>query len=106
MSYTQEAKLLCNQIITFFTYEYKAAKPFPSEATTAKKQVTSASLPNEATTTKPVTQETMSLLTRIAHYLKLLIRIGLEGSLRLERDKITSDGLSAFLDAISTANEN
>jgi LIM domain len=106
MSYTREAKLLCKKVAAFFTYEYKAAKSFPSEATTAKKPVTSASLPNEATTTKPVTQETLSLITSIAHYLKLLIRIGLEGSLRLERDKITSDGLFVFLDAISTANEN
>lgn len=52
-----------------------------------------------------VTQELLSIAMGVAHYLKLLIRIGLQGSLRLERDKSTSEGLSAFLETISTANE-
>ena len=45
-----------------------------------------------------VTQELLSLVTGLAHYLKLLIRIGLQGSLKLERAKHTPDGLFRFLD--------
>jgi LIM domain len=52
-----------------------------------------------------VTQELLSIATGVAHYLKLLVRIGLQGSLRLERDKSTSEGLFAFLETISTANK-
>ena len=44
-----------------------------------------------------VTQELLSLVTGLAHYLKLLIRIGLQGSLKLEREKDSPDGLHYFL---------
>lgn len=45
-----------------------------------------------------VTQELLSLVTGLAHYLKLLIRIGLQGALKLEREKQTPEGLHHFLD--------
>jgi uncharacterized CHY-type Zn-finger protein len=45
-----------------------------------------------------VTQELLSLVTGLAHYLKLLIRIGLQGALKLERERATSHGLYRFLD--------
>lgn len=45
-----------------------------------------------------VTQELLSLVTGLAHYLKLLIRIGLQGALKLEREQCSPDGLHHFLD--------
>jgi hypothetical protein len=44
-----------------------------------------------------VTQELLSLVTGLAHYLKLLIRICLQGSLRVEREAKDSQGLELFL---------
>lgn len=49
-----------------------------------------------------VTQELLSLVTGLAHYLKLLIRICLQGALKLERDTGTDEGLHRFLDQIGT----
>ena len=37
-------------------------------------------------------------MTGLAHYLKLLIRIGLQGALKLEREKSAPDGLTNFLE--------
>lgn len=37
-------------------------------------------------------------MTGLAHYLKLLIRIGLQGALKLEREKSAPDGLQNFLE--------
>lgn len=48
-----------------------------------------------------VTQELLSLVTGLAHYLKLLIRIGLQGALKLEREKSAPDGLNEFLAHLS-----
>ena len=48
-----------------------------------------------------VTQELLSLVTGLAHYLKLLIRISLQGALKLERDTGKNDGLNAFLDDLT-----
>ena len=44
-----------------------------------------------------VTQELLSLVTGLAHYLKLLIRISLQGSLKLERERRSIEGLNQFL---------
>ena len=52
-----------------------------------------------------VTQELLSLVTGLAHYLKLLIRICLQGSLKLERETGSSEGLKRFLDRINTLDE-
>ena len=47
-----------------------------------------------------VTQELLSLVTGLAHYLKLLIRISLQGALKLERETGSIDGLNRFLQDI------
>lgn len=49
-----------------------------------------------------VTQELLSLVTGLAHYLKLLIRICLQGALRLEKEQTSPDGLYMFLEDLST----
>jgi hypothetical protein len=40
-------------------------------------------------------------VTGLAHYLKLLIRICLQGALRIEKERSTADGLHRFLDDLS-----
>lgn len=48
-----------------------------------------------------VTQELLSLVTGLAHYLKLLIRICLQGTLKFERETGSAKALQQFLDEIS-----
>lgn len=78
MSYGREAKLLCKKIVSFFSLLSKTQ--------------------DSGVRKLGVTQELLSLVTGLAHYLKLLIRICLQGALRLEREGNTSDGLYQFLD--------
>ncbi|KFA64461.1 hypothetical protein S40285_01023 [Stachybotrys chlorohalonatus IBT 40285] len=78
MSYGREAKLLCKKIVSFFSLLSKAQ--------------------DSATGKLGVTQELLSLVTGLAHYLKLLIRICLQAALRLEREIYDSGGLIRFLD--------
>lgn len=52
-----------------------------------------------------VTQELLSLVTGLAHYLKLLIRICLQGALKLERETDSQEGLTRFLEDIGTLEE-
>jgi uncharacterized CHY-type Zn-finger protein len=55
-----------------------------------------------------VTQELLALVTSLAHYLKLLIRIGLQAALRLERETGNSDHVYNFLgrlDHLDAVNE-
>ena len=47
-----------------------------------------------------VTQELLALVTSLAHYLKLLIRIGLQGALRLERETGSSEDIYSFLERV------
>ena len=49
-----------------------------------------------------MTQELLALVTGLAHYLKILIRIALTGALKLEREQsqIVPDALNAFLDKL------
>ena len=82
MSYGREAKLLCKKIVSFFSLLSKA-----QDTGGARKL--------------GVTQELLSLVTGLAHYLKLLIRICLQGALRLEREAGTSEGLYQFLDDLN-----
>jgi RhoGAP (GTPase activating protein)-like protein/LIM domain-containing protein len=81
LSYGREAKLLCKKTVSFFSLLSK------TQDTGAKKL--------------GVTQELLSLVTGLAHYLKLLIRICLQGALRLEIDSNSTDGLYQFLDDLS-----
>ena len=82
LSYGREAKLLCKKIVNFF-------------------QLLSSSV-GAGMQRLGVTQELLSLVTGLAHYLKLLIRICLQGALRLERETGSTEGLRRFLDRINT----
>ena len=77
LSYGREAKLLCKKIVAFFSLLSK------TQETGVKKL--------------GVTQELLSLVTGLAHYLKLLIRISLQGALKLERERRSIEGLHRFL---------
>ena len=81
LAYGREAKLLCKKVVAFFTLLSK------TQDTGVRKL--------------GVTQELLSLVTGLAHYLKLLIRIGLQGALKLERETGSTEGLHAFLDELS-----
>ena len=47
-----------------------------------------------------MTQELLALVTGLAHYLKILIRIALTGALRLEREQSIREAMSSFLDRL------
>jgi hypothetical protein len=47
-----------------------------------------------------MTQELLALVTGLAHYLKILIRIALTGALRLEREHSIREAVSSFLDKL------
>ncbi|KAF9879844.1 rho GTPase activator [Colletotrichum karsti] len=81
LSYGREAKLLCKKIVSFFSLLSK------TQDTGARKL--------------GVTQELLSLVTGLAHYLKLLIRICLQGALRLEKESKSSEGIYQFLDDLA-----
>lgn len=77
LAYAREAKLLCRKVISFF-------------------QLLSTSQDN-GIKRLGVTQELLSLVTGLAHYLKLLIRICLQGALKYEREVGSAEGLNQFL---------
>ena len=80
LQYGREAKLLCKKIVAFFSLLSK------TQETGVRKL--------------GVTQELLSLVTGLAHYLKLLIRISLQGALKLEREQRSMEGLHQFLDEL------
>ena len=47
-----------------------------------------------------MTQELLALVTGLAHYLKILIRIALTGALRLEREQSVDEAMTSFLDKL------
>lgn len=81
LSYSREAKLLCKKVVAFFQLLAE------SQDTGVRRL--------------GVTQELLSLVTGLAHYLKLMIRICLSGALKLERETSSAEGLESFLDDIS-----
>lgn len=81
LSYAREAKLLCKKIVAFFSLLSKM------QDTGSRKL--------------GVTQELLSLVTGLAHYLKLLIRICLQGSLKVEKEHRSTEALYQFLDDLS-----
>lgn len=81
LSYAREAKLLCKKIIAFFSLLSK------TQETGVRKL--------------GVTQELLALVTGLAHYLKLLIRICLQGALKFEREQKNSESLYRFLDGLN-----
>ncbi|SPQ19419.1 625fed22-b899-4cc7-96c8-1a05c37b4162 [Thermothielavioides terrestris] len=78
LAYGREAKLLCKKIVAFFSLLSKTQ--------------------DKAVGKPGVTQDLLGLVTGLAHYLKLLIRICLQGALRIEKERTTADGLFHFLD--------
>lgn len=85
LSYGREAKLLCKKVVAFFQLLAE------SQDTGVRRL--------------GVTQELLSLVTGLAHYLKLMIRICLSGSLKLERETSSAEGLENFLEEISKLDE-
>ncbi|KAK6068668.1 rho GTPase activator [Seiridium cupressi] len=81
LSYSREAKLLCKKIVSFFSLLSKTQEGGVRQL--------------------GVTQELLSLVTGLAHYLKLLIRICLQGALKIEREHNSQDALYQFLDDLS-----
>lgn len=65
MSHAREAKQLCRKLVNLFS---------------TMSQISPQGGPS------PNTQELFTLITQLAHYLKILIRIALTGSIKLERD--------------------
>lgn len=47
-----------------------------------------------------MTQELLALVTGLAHYLKILIRIALTGALKLEREQSVQEAMGSFLDKL------
>ncbi|KAF2400510.1 RhoGAP-domain-containing protein [Trichodelitschia bisporula] len=82
LAYSREAKLLCKKVVAFF-----ALLAASSESGSQR---------------LGVTQDLLGLVTGLAHYLKLLIRICLQGALRLERETGSTEGLNQFLKRIDT----
>ncbi|GAA6021413.1 hypothetical protein JCM10207_004725 [Rhodosporidiobolus poonsookiae] len=77
MAHVRKARMLCKKVVNFFmllshTHETGARK-------------------------MSITQELLSLVTGLAHYLKILIRIALTGSLRLERNHANPAAIGTFL---------
>ena len=81
LAYGREAKLLCKKIVAFFSLLSKTQE-------TGVRRL-------------GVTQELLSLVTGLAHYLKLLIRITLQGALKMEREQKDAGGLHVFLGELS-----
>jgi ribosomal protein L37E len=82
LQYSRESKLLCKKVVSFF------ALLSQSQDTGVRRL--------------GVTQELLSLVTGLAHYLKLLIRICLQGSLKLEKESGDTSGLTDFLAEVNS----
>lgn len=81
MSHVREARMLCRKTVNFFSLL----------AHTQDSQHERAA----------VTQELLALVTGLAHYLKILIRIALTGSLKLEREFGNDHALDYLLDRLA-----
>ncbi|KAF2465060.1 rho-type GTPase-activating protein-like protein [Lindgomyces ingoldianus] len=82
LTYSRESKLLCKKVVAFF------ALLTQSQGTGVRRL--------------GVTQELLSLVTGLAHYMKLLIRICLQGALKLERETRSASGLTGFLAQVNS----
>ena len=87
MSFDREGKNLCHRIVSFLTHL--------SEASTLK-----------SGKKLKVTQELLSVVTGLAHYLKLLLRIALQGAVRFDWETFREDGLRTLLDAIRATTQS
>ena len=86
MSHVREARMLCRKTVDLFTLLSHTQE-------TGDKRV-------------GMTQELLALVTGLAHYLKILIRIALTGALKLEREYNFDVGLSSFLDHLQALQSN
>ena len=80
MSHVREARLLCRKTVDLFTLLSRTQE-------TGSRRV-------------GMTQELLALVTGIAHYLKILIRIALTGALKLEREQSVREAMPSFLDKL------
>lgn len=80
MSHVREARMLCRKTVDLFTLLSHTQDPGARRI--------------------GVTQELLALVTGLAHYLKILIRIALTGALKLEREYDVRDAISSFLDKL------
>ena len=77
ISYVREARMLCKKIVNFFSL-------FSHTQESGARRMR-------------ITQELLSLVTGLAHYLKILIRISLTGALRLDQEYGVPEALEIFL---------
>jgi hypothetical protein len=80
MSHVREARLLCRKTVDLFTLLSHTQE-------TGARRI-------------GMTQELLALVTGLAHYLKILIRIALTGALRLEREQSVHEAMASFLDKL------
>ncbi|SNX87419.1 related to GTPase-activating protein of the rho/rac family (LRG1 protein) [Melanopsichium pennsylvanicum] len=81
ISHIREARMLCKKIVNFFSLLSH------TQETGARRM--------------GITQELLSLVTGLAHYLKILIRIALTGALKLDREYGNEDALHWFLSQLA-----
>lgn len=77
IQYVREARMLCKKIVNFFSLLSHSQE-------TGEERM-------------HITQELLSLVTGLAHYLKILIRIALTGALRLDQEHGVPAALESFL---------
>lgn len=77
IQYVREARMLCKKVVNFFSL-------FSHAQQTGARRMS-------------ITQELLSLVTGLAHYLKVLIRISLTSALRLDREYACKEALTSFL---------
>lgn len=82
MSHVREAKLLCRTTVNFFSLLAHTHE-------------------TESWRSSGITEDLLALVTRLAHYLKILIRIALTGALKLEREFGNASALVEFLDRLA-----
>jgi hypothetical protein len=80
MSHVREARMLCRKTVDLFTLLSHTQE-------TGSRRM-------------GMTQELLALVTGLAHYLKILIRIALTGALKLEREHQVQEAMSSFLDKL------
>uniref|UniRef100_V5GMH4 GTPase-activating protein of the rho/rac family (LRG1 protein) n=1 Tax=Kalmanozyma brasiliensis (strain GHG001) TaxID=1365824 RepID=V5GMH4_KALBG len=81
ISHIREARMLCKKIVNFFSLLSH------TQETGARRM--------------GITQELLSLVTGLAHYLKILIRIALTGALKLDREFFNEEALHWFLSQLA-----
>jgi hypothetical protein len=80
IAHVREARMLCRKTVDLFTMLSR------TQETGAQRM--------------GMTQDLLSLVTGLAHYLKILIRIALTGALKLEREQNVPEAMTSFLDKL------